>query len=163
MKKFGSEHVKMLKRHTDREKTPVHFWITWALVKSVILILRGERREKNLEKETVASLHEYKLDTGDVEKITKESKMRFSHGFTVLEETESKPPLAAPPIATAPPRETSDLYPPPEEEDWDKYPEMGNIKEEMHYLHIRPDKGLERKNDPPLVACIPIPPRPHQL
>jgi hypothetical protein len=22
---------------------------------------------------------------------------------------------------------------------------------------------LERKNDPPLVACIPIPPRPHQL
>jgi hypothetical protein len=85
--------------------------ITWALVKSVILILGGERREENLEKETVASLHEYKLDAGDVEKITKESKWCFSHGFTVLEETESKPPLAAPAIAMVPPRETSDFFP----------------------------------------------------
>jgi hypothetical protein len=37
----------------------------WALVKSVILILGRERREENLEKDTVASLHEYELDTGD--------------------------------------------------------------------------------------------------
>jgi hypothetical protein len=85
-----------------------------------------------------------------MEKITKESKRCFSHGFTVPEETESKlPPLTVPAIATAPPRETDDLFPPPpEEEDWNEHPERGNIEEEMHYLHIRPDKGLERKNDP---------------
>jgi hypothetical protein len=72
--------------------------------------------------------------------------------------------LAAPAIALAPPREIDDLYLPlPENEDWDKYPEMGNIEEEMHYLHIHPDKGLERKNDPPLAARIPIPPQPHEL
>jgi hypothetical protein len=53
MKKFGSEHEKMLKRHIDREKKiPVHFWVTWAPVKSVILVLGGERREENLEKDT---------------------------------------------------------------------------------------------------------------
>jgi hypothetical protein len=98
-------------------------------------------------------------------KITKQSKRCFSHGFTVPEETESKPPpLAALAIAMAPLRETADLYPPsPEDEDWDKYPKMGNIEEEMHYLHICPDRGLERKNDPPLAALIPIPPRPHEL
>jgi hypothetical protein len=45
----------------------------------------------NLEKDTVDSLHEYELDIGDMEKITKESKRCFSHGFTVPEETESKP------------------------------------------------------------------------
>jgi hypothetical protein len=28
----------------------------------------GERREENLEKDTVASLHEYELDEGDMEK-----------------------------------------------------------------------------------------------
>jgi hypothetical protein len=28
------------------EKIPVHFLITWALVKSVILILGGEKRKK---------------------------------------------------------------------------------------------------------------------
>jgi hypothetical protein len=33
---------------------PVHFWITWALVKSVILTLGGERREENLEKDAVS-------------------------------------------------------------------------------------------------------------
>jgi hypothetical protein len=38
------------------------------LVKSVILILGGERRQENLEKETIASLHELKLDAGDMEK-----------------------------------------------------------------------------------------------
>jgi hypothetical protein len=48
--------------------------ITWALVKSVILTLTGERREENLEKETVASLHEYKLDAGDVEKSLRKIK-----------------------------------------------------------------------------------------
>jgi hypothetical protein len=105
MKKVGSEHVKMLKRHTNGEKIPVHFWITWALVKSVILIFGRERREKILEKDTVASLHEYKLDAGDMENITKESKRCFSHGFTVPEKTESKPLLA-----TALPRETADFF-----------------------------------------------------
>jgi hypothetical protein len=98
-------------------------------------------------------------------KITKESKRCFSHGFIVPEEAESKlPPLAAPAIATAPPREIDDLYPtPPEEEDWDKYPDMGNIEEEMYDLHICPAKGLGRKNDPPLASHIPIPPWPHKL
>jgi hypothetical protein len=159
MKRFGSKHVKMLKRHSQGEKIPVHFWITWALVKSVILILGGERREENLEKETVASLHEYKLDAGDIEKITTESKRCFSHGFTVLEETESKPPpLTALTIATAPPRETADLYPPPpEDEDWDKYSEVGDIEEEMCYVHIHPDKGLGRKNNSPLMLTFPSP------
>jgi hypothetical protein len=33
-----------------QEKLSVHFWITWTLVKSVILTLGGERREENLEK-----------------------------------------------------------------------------------------------------------------
>jgi hypothetical protein len=95
-----------------------------------------------------------------MEKITKESKRCFSHGFTVPVETESKLlPLAAPAIAMAPPREIDDLYPPPpEDKDWDEHPEMGNIEEEVHYLYIHPDKGLERKNDPSLAACIPIPP-----
>jgi hypothetical protein len=47
-----------------------------------------------------------------MEKITKESKRCFSHGFTVPEETESKSlPLAAPAIATAPPREIDDFIP----------------------------------------------------
>jgi hypothetical protein len=87
--------------------------ITWALVKSVILILGGERRGENLEKVTVASLHEYELDGGEMEKITKESKWCFSHGFSVPEENKSKPPmLSAPAIATAPPREFADLFPP---------------------------------------------------
>jgi hypothetical protein len=89
---------------------PVHFWITWALVKSVILTLGGERREENLEKDTVASLHEHELDTGDMEKVTKKSKSCFSHGFPVLEKTESKPTLAMPAIATAPLRETADFF-----------------------------------------------------
>jgi hypothetical protein len=46
------------------------------------------------------------------------------------EETKSKPlPLAAVAIAMTPLRETADFYPPPSvEEDWDKYPEMGNIE-----------------------------------
>jgi hypothetical protein len=58
----------------------------------------------------------------------------------------------------APLRETADLYPPlPEDEDWNTYPKMGNIEKEMHYLHICPDKGLGRKNDPSLAARIPIP------
>jgi hypothetical protein len=66
----------------------------------------------------------------------------------VPEETKSKPLLlAAPAIAMAPLRETANLYPPPpEDEDWDKYPEMENIKEEMHYLRICPNKILGRKN-----------------
>jgi hypothetical protein len=83
----------------------------------------------------------------------------------VPEETESKPPLlAALAIATAPPRETADLWPPlPEDEKWKEHPYRVNIEEEMCYLHIRPDMGLGRKNDPPLAACIPIPPRPHEL
>jgi hypothetical protein len=121
--------------------------------------------EENLEKDTVASLHEYELNDGNMEKITKESKKCFSYGFTMLEETDSKLPLLAVlTIAKVPLRETADLYPPPpENEDWDKYPEMGNIEEEMHYLHIHPDKGLERKNDPPLAAHIPIPPWLHEL
>jgi hypothetical protein len=37
----------MLKRNTDGEKIPVHFWITWALVKSAILYL-GEREGKKI-------------------------------------------------------------------------------------------------------------------
>jgi hypothetical protein len=80
--------------------------------------------EENLEKDTVASLHEYKLDAGDMEKITKERKRCFSHGFTVQQETESKPPLlTALAIATAPPRETADFFlPPAEEEDWNEHP-----------------------------------------
>jgi hypothetical protein len=41
--------------------------MTWALVKSVILILGREKREENLEKDTVASLHENEL-AGDMEK-----------------------------------------------------------------------------------------------
>jgi hypothetical protein len=84
----------MLKRHIDREKKiPVHFWVTWALVKSVIPILGGERREENLEIYTVASLHEYELDAGNMEKIIKEGKKCFSHGFTLPGEAESKLPL----------------------------------------------------------------------
>jgi hypothetical protein len=80
------------------------------VVKSVILILGGERREENLEKETVASLCEYKLDAGDMKKITMETKRCFSHAFTVPEETESKLPLiAVPTIARAPLREIDDL------------------------------------------------------
>jgi hypothetical protein len=61
----------------------------------------------------------------------------------VLQETISKlPPLAVSTIASAPPRETAILYPSPtEDEDWDKYPETGNIEEEIHYLHIHPKKG----------------------
>jgi hypothetical protein len=105
------------KAYRQGEKIPVHFWITLSLVKSVILILGGERREENLEKDTVASLDEYELDTGDKEKITEESKRCFSHGFTVPEETENKlPPLAPPAIATAPLRETAGLFPPPPED-----------------------------------------------
>jgi hypothetical protein len=94
-----------------------------------MLILGGRRRKENLEKDTFASLHEYELHEGDMEKITKEIKKCFSHWFTVLEETESKQlPLAELAIAMTPPREIDDLYPPPpEEEDWDKFPEMGNI------------------------------------
>jgi hypothetical protein len=65
------------------------------MVKSVLLILGGERREENLEKDIVASLQEYELDIGDMEKITEKSKQCFSHGFTVPEETKSKPPLLA--------------------------------------------------------------------
>jgi hypothetical protein len=89
------------------------------LVKSVILILGGERREENLEKDTVASLHEYELNEGDMEKITKESKKCFSYGFTMLEENKSKQPqLAALAFAMAPLRETADLYPPsPQDKD----------------------------------------------
>jgi hypothetical protein len=66
-------------------------------------------------------------------KITKESKMCFSHGFIVPEETESKPPPhAILAIAMAPPRETADYFPPPpEEENWNEHPERGNIEEEM--------------------------------
>jgi hypothetical protein len=100
-----------------------------------------------------------------MEKITKESKRCFNHGFSVQEETESKLLLLAV-LATAKtsPRETADFYSPlPENEDWDEHPERGNIKEEIHYLHICPKKGLERKNDPPIAACIPIPPWPHEL
>jgi hypothetical protein len=33
----------------------------------------------------------------------------------------------------------------------------------MHDLHICPDKGLGKKNDPSLAARIPIPPQPHEL
>jgi hypothetical protein len=33
----------------------------------------------------------------------------------------------------------------------------------MHYLHIHPDKGLGRKNDPSLAAHIPILPQLHEL
>jgi hypothetical protein len=121
--------------------------ITWAVVKSVILILGGDRGEENLE-DTVAYLHEYELDTGDMEKVSEESERCFSHGFTALEETESKPPLfVAPAIAMAPPRETDGLYPPPpKDKDWDEHLETGSTKEKMCYLHIHPDKGLGRKN-----------------
>jgi hypothetical protein len=74
----------------------------------------GEREGKNTyKKRLLHSLHEYKLDAGAMGKITKESKSCFSHGFIVLEETESKLPLAAPVIAMAPPRETADIFPPP--------------------------------------------------
>jgi hypothetical protein len=112
------KHVKNVeKAYIQEEKTPVHFLITWALVKSVILILGGGRREKNLEKDMVAYLHECELDAGDMEKVNKESKRCFSHGFTVLEETENKPlPLAVPEITMAPRRATDDLNPPPPEE-----------------------------------------------
>jgi hypothetical protein len=76
----------------------------------------------------------------------------------VQEETKSKLLLAAPAIATAPPRETADCFPPPpEEKDWNEHPERGNIEEEMRYLHIHPDKVLGRKNDPTLAAHIPKP------
>jgi hypothetical protein len=100
-----------------------------------------------------------------MKKITKKSKKCFSYGFTVPDETKNKLLLlAVSAIAMALPRETADLYSPlPEDEDWDKYPKMGNIEEEMHYLHICPDKGLGRKNDPPLAARIPIPPQLHEL
>jgi hypothetical protein len=82
-----------------------------------------------------------------MEKITKESKRCFSHGFTLPEEIECKLPLAAPAIAMAPPRETAGFFPPPpEEEDWNEHPERGNIEEEMLYLHMCPYKGLGRKN-----------------
>jgi hypothetical protein len=48
-----------------------------------------------------------------MEKITKESKKCFSYSFTTLEENKSKlPQLAALAFATAPLRETADLYPP---------------------------------------------------
>jgi hypothetical protein len=40
---------------------------------------------------------------------------------------------------------------------------MGSIEEEMSYLHICPNKGLAKKNDPPIPAHIPIPPWPHEL
>jgi hypothetical protein len=33
----------------------------------------------------------------------------------------------------------------------------------MRHLHICPDMGLGRMNDPPLAAHSPIPPRPHEL
>jgi hypothetical protein len=100
-----------------------------------------------------------------MEKMTKESKKCFSYGFTMPEETKSTLLLlAALAIAMAPLRETDDFYlPPPENEDWDEHLEKGNIEEEMHYLHIHPNKGLERKNDPPLAACIPIPPWAHEI
>jgi hypothetical protein len=46
-----------------------------------------------------------------MEKITKESKRCFSHGLTVPLETENKPPLlAAPAMATAPPKETPGFF-----------------------------------------------------
>jgi 5-deoxy-D-glucuronate isomerase len=82
-----------------------------------------------------------------MEKITKESKRCFSHGFTVLEETKSKLLLLAVlATAMAPPRETADFFPPPpEEEDWHEHPEMGNIEEEIHYLRIHPNKGFGKK------------------
>jgi hypothetical protein len=61
-----------------------------------------------------------------MEKITKESKRCFSHGFTVPEETKSKPlPLAVSAIAMAPPRGTADLYPPPPKEDKGKSTPIG--------------------------------------
>jgi hypothetical protein len=73
-----------------------------ALVRSVIPILGGDRREENLEKDTVGSFHEYKLDAGDMEKITKENKRCFTYGFTVPEDTESKPLLLAVPAIAMP-------------------------------------------------------------
>jgi hypothetical protein len=74
----------------------------------------------------------------------------------VPEETKTKqPPLAA--IATAPLRET-DLYPPlPEDEEWEEHPNRVNTEEEMHYIHIHPDKGLGRKNNSPLMLTFPSP------
>jgi hypothetical protein len=70
-----------------------------------------------LEKDAIAFLHGYELDAGDMEKVNKESKMCFSHGFTVPEQTESKPlPLVVSAIARAPLRETDDHYPPPPED-----------------------------------------------
>jgi hypothetical protein len=46
-----------------------------------------------------------------MEKVSEESESCFSHGFTVLEETESKlRPLAALAIAMAPLRETADFF-----------------------------------------------------
>jgi hypothetical protein len=100
-----------------------------------------------------------------MEKITKEGKKCFSHGFTVPEEPKSKPPpLALLVIVTAPLIETADLYPPlPENKEWEEHPNRVNIEEEMRYLHIHPDKDFGRKNDPPLAARIPIPPQPHEL
>jgi hypothetical protein len=41
-------HENVEKAYRQGEKIPVHFWITWALVKSVILILGGEKRKENL-------------------------------------------------------------------------------------------------------------------
>jgi hypothetical protein len=59
----------------------------------------------------------------------------------------------------APLRETADLYPPsPQDKDWDKYPEMGNIEEEMHYL-----KGLGKKEWPSVSSSHSHPPRQHEL
>jgi hypothetical protein len=81
-------------------------------------------------------------------------------------ETKSKRllPLAVQAIVMAPPIETAKLYPPvPENKEWEKHPDRVNIEEEMCYFHIRPDKGLGRKNDPPLAARIPIPPQLHEL
>jgi hypothetical protein len=84
--------------------------------------------------------------------------------FIVPEKTESTPLLAVLAIAKSPPGETVGLFPPPpEKEDWNEHSKRGNIEEEMHYLHIHPNKGLGRKNDPSLAACIPIPPWPHEL
>jgi hypothetical protein len=53
-------HKNVEKAYKQGEKIPVYFWITWALGKSVVLILGGERREEeHLAKDSVASLHEH--------------------------------------------------------------------------------------------------------
>ena len=48
---------KVEKAYRQGEKILVEFWVPWALVKTVILILGGEGKEEDLQAETAASQH----------------------------------------------------------------------------------------------------------